>query len=113
MRRKRVYLDYASAAPVSHPAAQAFARAIQAYGNPPSPHEEGRRAKEILQASRVGIARLLEVKPDGVIFTSGATEANNSAIRGLAKAGAHFLYLSSAHASIVETMQAVAKEGVS
>ena len=101
--RKRTYLD----------------RAAGAAGNPSSPHEEGRRAKAMLENARTDIARLLEVQSDDVIFTSGATESNALAIlghvrarRAAASGKAHVLYLPTAHASIVENMQLLAAEGV-
>ncbi len=94
--KKRTYLDYVAG--VS--------------GNPSSPHEEGRRAKKMLEDARTNIARLLEVQSDDVIFTSGATESNALAILGIAKAGDHVLYLPSAHASIVENMKLLAERGV-
>src|SRR3989344_5381081 len=81
-------------------------------GNPSSPHEEGRRSRELLEGARTDIARLLEVQSDDVIFTSGATESNALAILGVAKAGDHALYLSSAHASIVENMKLASERGV-
>ena len=96
-RKKRVYLD--SAAGVA--------------SNPSSPHTEGRRSREALEKARLTMARLIECKSDDIIFTSGATEANNLAIQGLAKSGAHMLYLPSAHASIVETMRALESRGMS
>ncbi|MDO8623865.1 MAG: aminotransferase class V-fold PLP-dependent enzyme [bacterium] len=107
MFRRRTYLD--------------FAAGVE--GNPSSPHEEGRRAKQMLEDARISIARLIEVKPDDIIFTSGATEANNLAIQGMKgfvnpsfdegfTKPVHALYLPSAHASVVETMRAVGKRGV-
>ncbi|MDE1945528.1 MAG: aminotransferase class V-fold PLP-dependent enzyme, partial [Patescibacteria group bacterium] len=103
-RNARTYLD--SAAGVS--------------GNPSSPHAEGRAAREELERSRVAIARLVEAKPDDVLFTSGATEANALAILGTMRAarsagGAglrpHALYWPGSHASIVENMKLAAREG--
>ncbi|MHB8660713.1 MAG: cysteine desulfurase family protein [Minisyncoccota bacterium] len=101
--KRRTYLDAAAGAS----------------GNPSSPHEEGRRAKGILDAARTVIARLVEVQSDDVIFTSGATESNALAIlghvRALRAAGrsdVHMLYLPSAHASIVENAMLLATEGV-
>lgn len=102
--RSRVYLDVAAG--ISP--------------NPSSPHEEGRRAKETLESARTRIARLLEVKPDDVVFTRGATEANALATLGVVRAakrqspGAsfHCLYLPSSHASIVENMKLLQEEGV-
>ncbi len=88
-------------------------------GNPSSPHEEGRHAKQVLEEARTSIARLLEVQSDDIIFTSGATEANALAILGSARARSargtgkiHALYLPSAHASVVENMKLLAEEGV-
>ena len=98
--KRRTYLDYAAGAA----------------GNPSSPHEEGRRAKQMLEDARTVIARLVEVQSDDVIFTSGATEANALAIlghvRAVAKKNAHVLYLPSAHASVVENAKLLQTEGV-
>jgi cysteine desulfurase len=108
--KRRVYLDYAAG--VS--------------GNPSSPHREGREEKKILEDARLALARLIEVQADDIIFTSGATESNALAILGYVRAlrvraGAdtagrnnmHVLYLPSAHASIVENVKILSKEGVS
>lgn len=94
-------------------------------GNPSSPHEEGKRAKEVLENARAAIARLIEVQTDDVVFTSGATEANALAILGHVRAlrtlagpdtagrnNMHVLYLPSAHASIVENMKLLGEEGI-
>ena len=88
-------------------------------GNPSSPHAEGRRAKKMLEDARTNIARLIEVQPDDVIFTSGATEANALAILGHVRAlraqgmkYIHALYLPSAHASVVGNMKLLAEEWV-
>ncbi len=90
-------------------------------GNPSSPHEEGRHAKKIVEDARKEIARLIEVQPDDVVFTSGATEANALAIIGVVRAclqlkpctlPLHILYLPSSHASVVENVKSLANEGV-
>ena len=80
--------------------------------NPSSPHEEGRKSREQLEKARTTIARLTEVQPDDVIFTSGATESNALAILGTAHAGDHVFYLQSSHASIVENVKLLAGRGV-
>jgi cysteine desulfurase len=102
-RKRRVYLDHAAGM----------------RGNASSPHEEGRKAKKVLEDAREKIARLTEVKSDDIVFTSGATEANALAILGYVRAArktrrnnAHVLYLPSAHASVVENMQVLREEGV-
>lgn len=101
--KHRTYLDYAAG--VS--------------GNPSSPHEEGRRARQKLEDARTKIARLTEVQPDDVIFTSGATESNALAILGHAMAlkkerrkDIHILYVPSSHASIVENAKLLGTYGV-
>ncbi len=109
MFKRRTYFDYAAG----------FS------GNPSSPHAEGLRSRKQLEEARREVARLVEAKPDDVIFTSGATEANALAILGhvhalRTRAGTdapgrnnlHALYLPSAHASIVENMRLLSEEGI-
>lgn len=103
MIRTRTYLDYAAAAPVKKSAVRAFARALSQFGNPSSPHLEGRTARTILEDARTSIARLMEVKSDAVLFTGSATEANALVCLGVAEG--HALYLPTAHASVFENMR--------
>ncbi|MES2931362.1 MAG: aminotransferase class V-fold PLP-dependent enzyme [Patescibacteria group bacterium] len=121
MHRKRVYLDWAAAAPVSPRVNRSYRKTANVFGNPSSPHAEGRQANVLLTDARVRIARLAGVKQDAVIFTGGATEANAIAIEGqirvLKKKGArpealHVLYLPSAHASTRGCIAGLEKEGV-
>lgn len=121
MNSKRVYLDWAAAAPVLPKAHRAFSKALSVFGNPSSPHREGREAHTILTDARVRIARLAGVKQDAVVFTGGATEANAIAIQGqiraLLKKGMqpdmlHVLYLPSAHASTRGCVAQLQGEGV-
>ena len=121
MNRKRVYLDWAAAAPVLPKANRAFVKALSVFGNPSSPHREGCEAQTVLTDARVRIARLAGVKPDAVIFTGGATEANAIAIEGQIRAllhkgvqpeALHVLYLPSAHASTRGAVSELQKEGV-
>ncbi len=114
---KRIYLDWASAAPIHKEALRAYERAASIWGNPSSPHEEGRAAKEVLEEARRTIALMAGVKADAVIFTSGATEANGIALRGHVKAlgrapgTVHLLYVPSGHSSTVKAMEALKLEG--
>lgn len=115
-----VYLDWASAAPVLPEALTAFLAAQEAFGNPGSPHKHGVRAKQLLEEARTTIARLAGTKSESVVFTSGASEANNLSIQGYINALAettdltalHVLYLSSAHASTVGVVEELGKLGV-
>ena len=120
-KQKRVYLDAAAAAPVSLRASRAFRCAQEVYGNPSSPHAEGRLASAMLEQSRVRVAALAEVKPDAVVFTANATEANGLLISGHIKAlhvdgrmhkDMHVLYDAGAHSSLVESVLDLAARGV-
>lgn len=76
----RAYLDHNATTPL-HPAARAaMAAAFDAYGNPSSVHAEGRTARAILDGARRDVARMVGCAPEGVIFTSGGTEALNIAL---------------------------------
>ena len=56
------------------------------YGNPSSQHQLGKNARQKLEEARGKIAKYLSVSPEEIIFTSGGTESNNLAIKGLASA---------------------------
>ncbi|MES2225951.1 MAG: aminotransferase class V-fold PLP-dependent enzyme [Patescibacteria group bacterium] len=121
LKSKRAYLDWASAAPVCLEAKHAFILALGTYGNPSSPHEEGAKAKDMLEEARTSIARLCAVKPPSVIFTSGATEANALALQGRVNAliakdvrtsDMHVLYLPTMHSSVVKTVAALCERGI-
>jgi cysteine desulfurase len=92
-------------------------------GNPSSIHARGRGAKVAVEAARASVARLLGAKPLDVVFTSGATEANNLAIQGLfgrlaagrgMSAGAPPLLIVSAteHSSVLEPARLMAERGL-
>ncbi|MBX9628516.1 MAG: cysteine desulfurase [Gemmataceae bacterium] len=79
-----LYLDHASTTPLRPEAAAAMAAAWAAVGNPASAHRWGRQARTLLEDARERVAGLLGASPDEVVFTGGATEANNLAVFGLA-----------------------------
>ena len=78
------YLDYNATAPILPEARDAVIAALDVTGNPSSVHQAGRKARKIIEDARSSVAALVGVKPSGVVFTSGATEANNLAIQGFA-----------------------------
>lgn len=77
-----VYLDYNATAPVRPAVGEAVLRAMARPGNPSSVHGFGRAARSLVDESRETVAALLGGAPDGVIFTSGGTEANGLAVNG-------------------------------
>ena len=80
----RAYFDHNATTPVSDTALAAFAEALRDLpGNASSIHREGQAAKQRLESARRQIATLAHTRPDEVVFTSGATEANNLALFGV------------------------------
>lgn len=80
---KRVYLDYNSTTPIWPEAIEGARKAFKEWGNPSSIHQDAAGAKALLWESRQNISRLLSCHPLEIIFTSGASESNNQAIKGL------------------------------
>lgn len=73
----RTYLDHNASAPLRPAARAAMIAACDAAGNPSSVHAEGRRARAIIETAREQVAALVGARPSEIVFTSGATEANN------------------------------------
>jgi len=81
---RRIYLDHNATSPATSDHLElVFARLKSLQGNPSSIHQEGREAKVALEDARGHVARLLGCRPLDVVFTSGATEANNFVIQGV------------------------------
>ncbi|KUG15969.1 cysteine desulfurase [hydrocarbon metagenome] len=85
------------------------------FGNASSLHRSGREAKEALEDSREKIAALLGARAEEIIFTSGGTESDNLALKGIArknrKLGKHIITTQIEHPAILETCRALEKEG--
>lgn len=77
------YLDHAATTPVRPAAAAAFSDAVGTVGNPASVHTHGRRARLLVEQSREGLADGLGVSAHEIVFTSGGTESDNLAVKGL------------------------------
>lgn len=84
MQSDRAYLDHAATTALLPAAAEAWRETALRVGNPSSLHAAGRSARRIVEESRESIADDLRVRPSEVIFTSGGTEADNLAIKGIA-----------------------------
>jgi cysteine desulfurase len=78
-----VYLDHAATTPVLPEVAQVMAEELAQVGNPSSLHNAGRRARRVVEESREQIAEAYGARPSEVVFTSGGTEADNLAVKGL------------------------------
>ncbi|GHU78971.1 aminotransferase [Clostridia bacterium] len=111
-----IYLDYASNTPADPAVLAAFAKAEAGFpGNPGSAHGLGRLAGAEMERITAGIAGMLGVKPSEIIFTSGASEANNLALKGLARgsrhSGRHIISTCLEHASVSGALTALQEQG--
>lgn len=117
--QKTVYLDYAATTPVDEAVAKAMCDCLTidgVFGNPASrSHRFGWQAEELVEVARENVANLLNADPREIIFTSGATESDNLAIKGIAEQyaekGQHIITLQTEHKAVLDTCQAMEKEG--
>lgn len=113
----RIYLDHNATTPVDPVAAEAMMRALKdLFGNPSSVHYYGQQAKAALDDARSAVAALIGGEPSEIVFTSGGTEADNFAIRGVAEAleatgRRHLITSGIEHEAVLNTFKALAKRG--
>jgi cysteine desulfurase len=113
----RIYLDYNASTPLAPQVAEAMRAALEEhYGNPSSAHWAGESANVVVEQSRAQVAALLGCRPDEVVFTSGGSEANNLALKGIffarQKTRAHLITSAIEHPSIHETSAFLERLGV-
>ncbi len=118
MIRPTIYLDYAASTPLDPRAADDMAKCLldgEGYGNPSSSHRFGVKANTIIQRARTTLAEAFHANPDEIVFTSGATEANNLAIKGFCHAkrrrGNHVITQFSEHAAVLACCRQLEREG--
>src|SRR5579863_1658020 len=78
-----VYLDHAATTPMRPEAIAAMTEELGHLGNPSSLHAAGRRARRVVEESREQLAEVFGARPSEIVFTSGGTEADNLAVKGL------------------------------
>ena len=114
---KRVYLDYAATTPV---APEVLAAMLPYFhdisGNPSAIYAEGQQARQAVEAARNAVARLINARPDEIIFVSGGTEADNMALTGVVQAAGdkscHIITSTIEHHAVLETCHWLEKQGV-
>jgi cysteine desulfurase len=113
-----VYLDYAATSPADARVAAAMSECLTregVFGNPSSMHPHGRLARERVERARVQAAALIHAEPQQLVWTSGATESNNLAILGTARAasrrGRHLVSARTEHKSVIDPMRRLEHEG--
>lgn len=105
-----IYLDYNATTPVAPEVSKAMHPYFEEhFGNPSSSHTYGKAAKEALNKAREQVAKLISAEPSEIVFTSGGSESNNSAIIGTAlanrKKGKHIITSRIEHPSVLETLR--------
>lgn len=113
----RIYLDHNASTPVAPAVADAVADALRTvFGNPSSVHAYGQQAKTVLDIARSAVARLIGAEPTEVVFTSGGSESDNLALRGVAASLSasrrrHLVASAVEHEAVLKTLKALATEG--
>jgi len=115
---KRIYLDYAATTPTHSEVVKAMLPYFtDALGNPSSIHSYGQEAKGGIEEARIKIADLIGARSEEIVFTSGGTEADNFAIKGVAFAnesrGNHIVTSSIEHHAVIETCKFLERRGFS
>jgi cysteine desulfurase len=114
-----IYLDYSATTPVDPRVAEKMMQCLTTdgnFGNPASrSHRFGWQAEEAVEEARAQIAELVNADPREIVFTSGATESNNLAIKGAAhfyqKKGKHIITLKTEHKAVLDTCRQLEREG--
>ena len=113
---KMIYLDYAATAPVYPGVREAMLPYLgEQFGNPSSVHSYGQEARAAIERSRIQVARLIGALPDEIVFTSGGTEADNTALEGVAFAhrarGNHIITSVIEHHAVLEYCRFLETQG--
>ena len=116
MPGKRIYLDNAATTRTDDRVLQAMIPCFsEEYGNASSLHHYGTKAKETLENSRVALGKCIGAEPGEIYFTSGGTESNNWALKGIAQAnrhkGRHIIVSSIEHDCVLNTCNWLAEQG--
>ncbi len=112
--RGRVYLDHNASTPVHPDVVQEMLPYFgERFGNPSSVHQFGREARDGMDTARERIARFLGAGPEEIVFTSGGTESDNLAVKGVAavKGRGHIVTSRIEHHAVLRTGQALERQG--
>jgi cysteine desulfurase len=111
---EKIYLDNAATTPLAKQVKKELIKKFELFGNPSSRHILGREAKIEIEKAREKIAKFINARPEEIIFTSGATESNSLAIKGLAEANPekrHIIISEIEHPCILETCKYLEEKG--
>src|SRR6478672_9077277 len=113
----RIYFDHNATTPVDPAVAETVGRVMaEEFGNASSVHYFGQRAKALVDDARSSVAALIGAEPSELVFTSGGTESDNFALRGVAEAleptgRRHLVASSIEHEAVLNTLKALGRRG--
>jgi cysteine desulfurase len=115
-KQSEIYLDYNATTPIAPEVARAMMPIIEEeFGNPSSGYNLGQKAKEKLEEAREDVANLIGCKSSEILFTSGGSESNNMAIKGISyvlkERGNHVITSSIEHPAVLNTCRFLMKNG--
>ncbi|HEY2123324.1 MAG TPA: cysteine desulfurase family protein, partial [Chthoniobacterales bacterium] len=118
MQEKRIYLDFNATTPIAPEVASAISRAlIEPFGNPSSEHWAGLPARQAVDKARAQVAAFLHCGSDEVVFTSGGSESNNHALKGVFFAqggrGGHIVTTQIEHPAVLNPCRFLERLGAS
>ena len=113
-----IYLDYSATTPVDPRVAEVMIPYLtEKFGNPASPHTYGQVAEEAVERAREQVAALVNADPKEIVWTSGATESNNLALKGAAHfyqgKGRHIVTMKTEHKAVLDTVCELERQGFS
>mgnify|MGYP001032103161 CR=1 FL=1 len=116
-KQKPIYLDYNATTPLTPTVIEAMEPFLNThFGNPSSTHFYGQIPQDAVENARSLVAQLINASPGEIVFTSGGTESNNMAIRGVAKAlsvkGKHIITSAVEHPAVTEVCRYLEQQGV-
>ncbi|MBU0898294.1 MAG: cysteine desulfurase NifS [Nanoarchaeota archaeon] len=110
---KRIYMDHAATTPVAPEVLEAMKPFFNdKFGNPNSLHSFGQEAEKVLEECRSRIAKIINASPEEIVFTSGGTESDNMALKGILKSGDHLITSAIEHPAIRETAKHLEDRGI-
>ena len=117
MSAAEIYLDYAATAPVDPAVTAAMADCLaHEFGNPSSLHAAGRRARQLVERARAAVGVRVGAAPERLVFTSGATESNNLALKGVLRRShgrrVHLVTSRIEHKSVLDVAHALEHGGI-
>src|SRR5918995_4639995 len=116
-RAMRIYFDHNATTPLDRSVVEVMTTVLQEdFGNASSIHYFGQQAKAVLDDARSSVAALIGAEPSEIVFTSGGTEADNFALRGVAEAleatgRRHLIATAIEHEAVLVTLKALARRG--